>query len=311
LLDSPGIIPAKQVNQECALKLAICNDIGEASYDVERVAASLVELLRATHADRPGFFDLSVFNARYKIQGDDSGDDDSEEQRTVLTCASGEDFIWRLAASQHKGDRTMAARRILVDLRQGRLGRFALDVPPTMAATTEASPAPDTPTARSQEHAAADADAAAAGADALMAPRATNASGSDITATREAVLSDYRPPIYSSKADPASSRDVDGPSPGLAGPQKERSLKRAKAAAAKNERSGDGKRRVVFNKGAAAGALGKKEGGSEQDDEDKDGGGEKGVDASVASPPQGSSKDAGKKVWPDAAQMGASTFEGW
>jgi hypothetical protein len=28
LLDSPGIIPAKQVDQEAALKLAVCNDIG-------------------------------------------------------------------------------------------------------------------------------------------------------------------------------------------------------------------------------------------------------------------------------------------
>lgn len=33
LLDSPGIIPARQEDQNQALKLAICNDIGEASYD--------------------------------------------------------------------------------------------------------------------------------------------------------------------------------------------------------------------------------------------------------------------------------------
>ena len=46
LLDSPGIIPARQVDQRSALKLAICNDIGEASYDGARVAAALVELLR-------------------------------------------------------------------------------------------------------------------------------------------------------------------------------------------------------------------------------------------------------------------------
>ena len=29
LLDSPGIIPAKQVNEETAFKLALCNDIGQ------------------------------------------------------------------------------------------------------------------------------------------------------------------------------------------------------------------------------------------------------------------------------------------
>lgn len=35
LLDSPGIIPARQDDQNQALKLAICNDIGQASYDAQ------------------------------------------------------------------------------------------------------------------------------------------------------------------------------------------------------------------------------------------------------------------------------------
>lgn len=35
LLDSPGIIPARQEDQNQALKLAICNDIGQASYDTQ------------------------------------------------------------------------------------------------------------------------------------------------------------------------------------------------------------------------------------------------------------------------------------
>lgn len=35
LLDSPGIIPARQEDQHQALKLAICNDIGQASYDTQ------------------------------------------------------------------------------------------------------------------------------------------------------------------------------------------------------------------------------------------------------------------------------------
>ena len=39
------------MDQRAALRLAICNDIGEASYDGERVAAALVELIRATHAE--------------------------------------------------------------------------------------------------------------------------------------------------------------------------------------------------------------------------------------------------------------------
>jgi len=39
------VIPAKLDNQTAALKLAICDDIGDASYDNQRVAAALVDLL--------------------------------------------------------------------------------------------------------------------------------------------------------------------------------------------------------------------------------------------------------------------------
>ena len=49
LLDSPGIIPAKQLEYEAALKLAICNDIGEASYDRVVVAAALCDRLNTLH----------------------------------------------------------------------------------------------------------------------------------------------------------------------------------------------------------------------------------------------------------------------
>ena len=49
LLDSPGIIPARQLDQEGALKLAICNDIGEASYDRVVVAAALCDRVNELH----------------------------------------------------------------------------------------------------------------------------------------------------------------------------------------------------------------------------------------------------------------------
>jgi hypothetical protein len=49
LLDSPGIIPARQLDQEGALKLAICNDIGEASYDRVVVAAALCDRVNDLH----------------------------------------------------------------------------------------------------------------------------------------------------------------------------------------------------------------------------------------------------------------------
>ena len=42
LLDAPGIIPAQLTDQKAALKLAICDDIGQASYDTQRVASPLL-----------------------------------------------------------------------------------------------------------------------------------------------------------------------------------------------------------------------------------------------------------------------------
>lgn len=46
LLDSPGIIPMRISDQSAAIKLAICDDIGERSYDVADVAAILVQVLK-------------------------------------------------------------------------------------------------------------------------------------------------------------------------------------------------------------------------------------------------------------------------
>lgn len=45
MLDSPGIIPMRIDDQSAAVKLAICDDIGERSYDVSEVAAILVQTL--------------------------------------------------------------------------------------------------------------------------------------------------------------------------------------------------------------------------------------------------------------------------
>lgn len=58
LLDSPGIIPMRISDQSAAIKLAICDDIGERSYDVADVAAILVQMLKKIPA--VGMFLLSL-----------------------------------------------------------------------------------------------------------------------------------------------------------------------------------------------------------------------------------------------------------
>lgn len=45
LLDSPGIIPMRMSDQSAAIKLAICDDIGERSYNFTDVAGVLVQML--------------------------------------------------------------------------------------------------------------------------------------------------------------------------------------------------------------------------------------------------------------------------
>jgi ribosome biogenesis GTPase A len=115
LLDSPGIIPAKQVNQETALKLAVCNDIGQASYDVQVVAAELVAMLKATAAAKPGYVDLDKVAQRYQLD---------------VRAMTGDEFLHALAAKLYRGNLYSAADRLMGDFRRGLLGAVTLELPP-------------------------------------------------------------------------------------------------------------------------------------------------------------------------------------
>ena len=108
LLDAPGVLPNKLLDQEAALKLAICDDIGEAAYDNQRVAAALVDLLKQLGNDRP-------VHARYGIDP---------------TAPTGESYLHLLADQNYQNDREKAARQILNDFRKGVLGPISLEFPP-------------------------------------------------------------------------------------------------------------------------------------------------------------------------------------
>ena len=114
LLDAPGVIPAKLDNQLAALKLAICDDIGDASYDNQRVAATLVDLLKqldATAAISPE----NPLHLRYQLDP---------------TPVTGEDYLHNLAEYRNQGDVERTARHLLTDFRKGLLGAIALELPP-------------------------------------------------------------------------------------------------------------------------------------------------------------------------------------
>lgn len=116
LLDAPGIIPWRLDNQNDAIKLAICEDIGEAAYDNQRVAALFVDLLkRLDTRDLASVAPLDTLNSRYGL-------DPAE--------ITGEEYLEQLGQKRYNNDTERAARQVLNDFRTGLLGTIPLELPP-------------------------------------------------------------------------------------------------------------------------------------------------------------------------------------
>jgi ribosome biogenesis GTPase A len=116
LLDAPGVIPASLKNQDQAVKLAICDDIGEASYDNQRVAAALVELLKnLENTAKSDLFPACPLKTRYEL---------------APTSFSSEDYLQALADHRYQGNLERTARQLLNDFRKGLLGSIPLELPP-------------------------------------------------------------------------------------------------------------------------------------------------------------------------------------
>ena len=115
LLDSPGIIPAKSVEQSAAYHLAMCDDIGNAAYDTQGVAAALFERLVLVGRHKPAFVRLGPLRERWGVP---------------LECESGEDYLQRLADERFTGDVQRAATTLLKDFRSGLLGPMCIEFPP-------------------------------------------------------------------------------------------------------------------------------------------------------------------------------------
>ncbi len=128
LLDAPGIIPLKLNDQQMALKLAICDDIGNAAYDTQRVAAAFVDLVKELDQQIEVYGSaiaptlISQFASRYD---------------TALTSDTGEDYTGEtyltLLAQRHNDDLERAAHQLLNDFRKGNLGNLVLELPPIEA----------------------------------------------------------------------------------------------------------------------------------------------------------------------------------
>lgn len=107
LLDTPGIIPMRQEDQEKARKLAFVNSISENAYSNEIVAQELLDMLDEEQAE--------AFRQYYKLSGDKelNIDNISIERNWMQTGGS--------------TDRERTSVYILRDFREGKIGKFILD----------------------------------------------------------------------------------------------------------------------------------------------------------------------------------------
>ena len=107
LLDAPGVIPVKLENQKDAVKLAICEDIGEAAYDNQQVAAALIDFLLELNFE-------NILKLRYKIDP---------------LNITGEEYIEKLGNNLYRGDKERATIQLLNDFRKGMMGCVPLELP--------------------------------------------------------------------------------------------------------------------------------------------------------------------------------------
>jgi ribosome biogenesis GTPase A len=108
LLDTPGIIPLKQEDQQKAYKLAFVDSIGENAYDVESVAEIFIQNVNEIYAD--------LLKNYYKLE--------ENEIVNIENIALKRNWI----VQGGKPDTKRAAQNILNDFRVGRLGKLTLDV---------------------------------------------------------------------------------------------------------------------------------------------------------------------------------------
>ena len=123
LLDAPGVLPMRLGDQGAAVRLAICNDIGEASYTTSLVAAQFVEQLRATPPAAGG--------PRHRLAALE------ERFRVSPAGLSGQQYVLAVAERHCTGDVERAGRRILKDYQEGKLGAFGLDTVPPVSEREE------------------------------------------------------------------------------------------------------------------------------------------------------------------------------
>jgi len=149
LLDAPGVLPPRLDNQQAALRLALCDDIGQAAYDTEAVALAFVRLLAALEPMAAAGVEPGLLERRYGMaltllpdavgaaavaaEGGPLtwGSERLMPSRAAVMPASPDAEAWlAAAAARHtSGDTLRMAQRVLDDFRRSLLGPIALELP--------------------------------------------------------------------------------------------------------------------------------------------------------------------------------------
>ena len=110
------MLPPRLDDQQAALHLALCDDIGQAAYDGELVAQAFLQLLIDLQQQQASGVAIAVLESRYGIpvQGE-----------------TADPPYWLEAAAQRhtSGDTARMAQRLLDDFRKSALGSIALELP--------------------------------------------------------------------------------------------------------------------------------------------------------------------------------------
>ncbi len=116
LLDAPGVIPPNLEDQKSALNLALCDDIGEAAYEIESVAIEFIKIISKLNKDKNANISLKKISNRYGVDITKGFESPSE-------------WIDVVASKHTSGDRRRMAYKLLEDYRNLMLGKIALEVP--------------------------------------------------------------------------------------------------------------------------------------------------------------------------------------
>ena len=116
LLDSPGVIPPNLDDQRSALNLALCDDIGEAAYEVESIAIEFIKLITTLNKDKNANISLKKISDRYGVD-------------IIEGFESPSKWIENTALIHTSGNRRRMACKLLEDYRNQLLGKISLEVP--------------------------------------------------------------------------------------------------------------------------------------------------------------------------------------